>query len=259
MSKKTSTRRRVLKTLGAGAAVGQFAGITAASERSDANPSFDPSDLSEVTEFVNTTFNVEQGRIEATEHLKPVAGDLSARQEAAIEDAMQPSVFESISVPSGQGAEAATVEREFLGEDLTEKWGWDVSPYLDTPQVSVTDREAQSDTVKAYALSVDYTGYRWRCEIQWDHDGSSVSNTFAGDTVLYSNYAVDYKGADEDVFDDTSTYDVEQQATFDNSLGEYCAFGLCIELASTFNPYIRLRGYADGDGETVYKGDDAWT
>lgn len=271
MSRKSNkkNRRSVLKSIGGitAGSVGFLRGsdITRASPK-NVDPNFDPYDFQEVDAFVKATTEDFSEEIGFKRNIATVANRLSSTQIDAIRDAVRPSVFETVETRSDTSTmtKSATIEQQFIGENPVEKWDWEVESHLGRSELNDEPtilRNSHSAQVHAYALSVDYNAYRWEAEIQWDADGSSVSNCTNGDTVLQKNHSIDYKGTDVDVYDTTSTYDVNFQATFDNDLGEYCdpTGSICIPLQSTFTPYIRLRGHADGSGETVSKSDGTLT
>lgn len=112
------------------------------------------------------------------------------------------------------------------------------------------------------AISIDFTAWEWLCEISWEASALEIEDSSNNNSVLQTNYAVDYQGTDVDevgVADDE--YEVKFQAQFNNGLGQICdpSGSVCIDLQQSFSPLQQLKGDTDGNGEVVLNSKDTLT
>lgn len=289
MERNSANRRDVLKQVGVAGStlltgVSGLAG-TVSAESTDPAIDFDPYDVKEVGEFVNKF--VVKGRKEKSgakpdevrfRERIPQLQHLSDEQREAVLDGIKPYVLRTeTSGPTQSSADSTQPQRSETMEVMTdsagktpfEKWNWDKPDHLterlssastENDTVNASDsNETFSNVQEQLAISIDYTAWRWKCVISWSYTNSEITDSSSYDTILYTNYNIEHKGTDKEkvgVADDE--YEVNFQATFDNSIGQICdpITGSCINLKSTYHPAQQLKGDTNGDGTVVLNSKD---
>lgn len=291
MVEKPFSRREFVKTTGAGI-VALTGVVGSASGASDDVYDFDPESLIEINEFVEQELIAERNDAEPAgiDEIRfrgsfKNDGDLSEEQFSALEAALSPKLTRTVSRSSGslrqQSVDAAEPSvRVHIDEDADNpfnEWNWEKPEYLTkapdsggtvstdavTPPIGGgggTSTEVFTHTQDQVAASVDYTAWRWQCEINWEYTSTEVVEGTFNDLVTYTNYAIDHKGTDANEIRqlEDETYTADFEADFHNSGINVCIPGtnICFNTSQDFSPAQRLEGDTNGDGEVLINSKD---
>jgi hypothetical protein len=291
MADDTFHRRGFVKATGAGVAL--LTGIVGSvSGEGDDVYDFDPESLTEINDFVEQELVAERTDADAP-GIDDVRfrdsfkndGDLNDAQMSALEEALAPKLTRTVSrsSPSLSTQSAGDTEptvRVHLDEDAEnpfEEWNWERPDYLtkvpETDSTATTDAvtlpggggggtstEVFTHTQDQVAASVDYTAWRWQCEINWEYDSTEVVEGTFNDLVTYTNYAIDHQGTDANEIRELEeeTYTADFEADFHNSGINVCIPGTntCFSTAQDFSPAQRLEGDTSGNGEVLINSKD---
>ena len=226
-SKKNIKRRQLVQGMGMSlAAIAVLPSVEAKTEP-ETEP-FDPNNTEEIDEYLDYYHSLSSSKKQqkAWEKLS------DAQQRAFLERYIEKIETTSEGISNREQANQNFVAAEGASDD------GDVS----TMGIPVF----YDDAVTAY-----YEGnklYTWECEIQWEANPSSNTYTYKrrGWREEHNpDQNIDFVGLAHNSFEGHSTFfDVYQKGEFENT-----------QLPLTYVAHLKLRGRADGTGETVYKDD----